>query len=262
VLVPDLTASVAEFEAAAETEPATGYLAEVYRSGVMYRADGQPVTLNDTSLGLTEGRILWHLARRMRPDVVVETGFGRGGSAAFFLAALAPWSGRLMSLDPAFRHWAGDTGITYIKTLGLSENHTLIEQPSELALANLVAQQSVPNLKLSYIDGSHHFDGTLVDFVYLDRMTEVGGIIAIDDAHCPAVRTVTSFITHNRNYQAHYATARLVLLTKTAADAREWCHFRPFHSSPKADWNIHEEPPDENTVPGATFEGVGSRLAG
>ena len=32
---------------------------------------------------------------------------------------------------------------------------------------------------LSYIDGSHHFDGALMDFMFLDKLTKVGGVIAI-----------------------------------------------------------------------------------
>jgi predicted O-methyltransferase YrrM len=241
------------FDAAAQTEPGERHLAEVYRTGVMYSVNNEPVMLNDTSLGLTEGRILWYLSRQFRPPVIIETGFGRGGSAAFFLTALSAWKGRLISIDPAFRSWAQDTGATYIDNLGFSGNHTLIEEPSELALANIISQKLVENLKLSYIDGSHHFDGTLIDFIYLDRLTEIGGIIAIDDAHAPAVRTLASYIAHNLPYQLHYATSRLVLCKKLAHLDREWCHFKPFQSSPKTDWDVHDARPDATAVPGATF---------
>jgi hypothetical protein len=242
-----------EFEAVAETSPGERNLAEVYRTGVMYVSNGTPVMLNDTSLGFTEGRVLWHLARQLRPEIIIETGFGRGGSAAFFLTALDHWNGRLISIDPAFRHWSQDTGTTYIANLGFTDRHELIEKPSELALAEFVASGKITGLRLSYIDGSHHFDGTLIDFIYLDRLTEVGGIIAIDDAHAPAVRTVASFIAWNLPYQLHYATPRLVLCKKTAPLNREWNHFKPFHSSPNSDWDVHTTPPDAATVPGATF---------
>jgi predicted O-methyltransferase YrrM len=242
-----------EFDAAAQANPGERQLAEVYRTGVMYSVNDEQVMLNDTSLGLTEGRILWHLSRQFRPQVIIETGFGRGGSAAFFLTALSPWKGRLISIDPAFKHWAQDIGPTYIDKLGFSGSHTLIEEPSELALAKIISQALVQNLKLSYIDGSHHFDGTLFDFMYLDKLTEPGGIIAIDDAHAPAVRTVASFIAHNLPYQLHYATSRLVLCKKLTHLERDWCHFKPFQSSPKSDWDVHDARPDAAAVPGATF---------
>jgi len=113
--------------------------------------DGDEVAyLNDTSLGLTEGQILWHIARNLKPDVVIETGFGRGGSAAFLLAAVRPWEGRVISIDPAFRHWAGETGRKYLESLNLLNFHTLLEQPSELALADIV-REGKTRLKLAYI---------------------------------------------------------------------------------------------------------------
>lgn len=243
---------ISEFESAARGEEPTGRLQRAYQTGVMFEDRAEKIELNNTSLGLTEGRILWYLARKLRPETIVETGFGRGGSAAFLLAALHPWGGKVRSIDPAFRHWAGDTGSKYLRALGLGDNHILVEEHSELALADYVRQGDL-SLKLSYVDGSHHFDGTLFDFMYLDRLTEVGGIVAIDDAHAPAVRTVASFVAHNLPYKLHYATARLVLCTKLATTERDWCHFKPFLSSPKADWDVHGERPDAAMVPNATF---------
>jgi len=216
-------------------------------------ADGEHVSrLDNTSLDFTQGCILWNLARAARANVIIETGFGRGGSAAFLLSAVKPWNGRVISIDPAFRHWAGDNGQKYLKSLGLDEGHTLIEEPSEFALADIVRTGNV-SLKLSYIDGSHHFDGTLIDFMFLDRMTEVGGIIAIDDAHAPAVRTVASFVANNLPYQLDYPLKRLVLCRKLAQVEREWSHFKPFTSSTRADWDGHTDDPTPGEVPGATF---------
>jgi predicted O-methyltransferase YrrM len=243
---------VAKFDEAARHEESVHRLAEVYRTGIMFSADNESVRLNDTSLGLTEGRILWYLARALRPDTIIETGFGRGGSAAFLLAAMKPWEGRLISIDPAFRNWAGETGRNYLAELGLADQHVLIEEPSELTLADIVRRDDV-SLKLSYVDGSHLFDGTLIDFIYLDRLTQVGGVIAIDDAHAPAVRTVASFVAHNLPYKLYYATQRLVLCTKLGTNEREWCHFKPFVSSLNIDWDVHVDRPTDAAVPNATF---------
>ena len=252
-MLPSTEELTAEILAASQEELPTKQLLDVYRTGIMYSMNGERALLDETSSGLTEGRILWHLARSSRPDLIVETGFGRGGSAAFLLAAVAPWNGRVISIDPAFRHWASDTGLHYLEALGVAGRHKLVEKPSEFALAELASNSATERLKVSYIDGSHHFDGTLIDFMYLDRLTEVGGVIAIDDAHAPAVRTVASFVANNLPYQLHYATPRLVLCTKSAEIEREWCHFKPFQSSENSDWNIHVGRPELKTVPGATF---------
>lgn len=241
------------FRTSAETDPHDAHLLKVYDTGVMYTADGNETRLNETSLGLPEGLVLWYLARQLRPEIVVETGFGRGGSAAFLLTALAPWNGRVISVDPAFRHWAGLTGLEYIASLGASDRHRVVEEASEFALPDMIKSQTIADLKLSYVDGSHHFDGTLFDFMFLDKVTPVGGVIGIDDAHAPAVRTVTSFVANNLPYRIHYATPRLVLCQKIGDGDREWDHFRPFYSSDRRDWDVHPEPPTGQDIPNATF---------
>ena len=187
-----------------------------------------------------------------RPTTVIETGFGRGASAAFFLSALSPWQGKVISIDP-FWHWAGKTGTNYIQQLGLAENHVLLEIPSEIALPMQLVQKSAEKLKIAYIDGSHHFDGTLLDFIYFDRMLEIGGVIAIDDAPAPAVRTVASFVANNLPYKLHYATMQLVICQKVAKTERDWYHFRPFTCSPRLDWSFHDKLPGLDVVPNATF---------
>jgi predicted O-methyltransferase YrrM len=252
-MLPGRDELASKFSAAAESEEIVRLVLDTYRTGIMLDDGQRKETLNESCIGQVEGMILWNLARQLRPELIIETGFGRGTSAAFFLSAMAPWNGKLISIDPAFRHWAGDIGSSYIKRLGGSGRHEIVERPSEVVLAMMLEQAPSRSLKLSYVDGSHHFDGALMDFVYLDRMTEVGGVIGIDDAHAPAMRTLASFIANNLPYRLHYATQRLVLCQKSATTDREWCHFRPFRSSPNADWQVHEERPDDATVPHATY---------
>ena len=148
-----------EFQTAAETEPAARYILGVYQTGIMFATGGESVALDESCTPMQQGQMLWHLTRSLRPDTIIETGVGKGTSAAFFLSALAPWNGTLTSIDPAFRHWAGDIGRTFIERVGGGDRHRLLEQPSDLALALMLSEEYAPNLRLSHIDGSHHFDG-------------------------------------------------------------------------------------------------------
>jgi predicted O-methyltransferase YrrM len=244
----------AAFDAAAATNEAARRINEVYRTNVMFRIPGRTTRLNPSCTYPDEGRILWYLVNKLRPSTVVEVGFGFGSSAAFMLAGLAPHDGKLISID-ASRTWTGGNGEIYIDHLKLARYHTLIEGRSDIVLPDFIARKKIPApLKLSFIDGSHLFEDALMDFVFLDRMAEIGGIIALDDASAPALRTVASYIAHNYPYKLHYATSRLLLCQKLdTLDKRQWCHFKPFQCSTRTDWDVHTTPPDPATVPGATF---------
>ncbi len=256
--VPEQKERAKLFDAAARTEDALGQISEVYRTGVMFRRNEQDIKLDLACTPLDEGRTMWYVIRHFRPSCVVEVGFGRGTSAAFILGALAPWQGRLISVDPFFRSWTENDGFDYLKRFGFSSNHVLLEQRSDIALPNLLAGQ-IPqeSLSFSFIDGSHFFDDALIDFMYSDRMTMLGGIIAMDDAGAPALRTLASYIAHNLPYKLRYATKRLLLCQKLGdRTARKWFHFRPFRCSQRMDFDSHTDRPDANTVPNATFSEV------
>jgi predicted O-methyltransferase YrrM len=251
--LPSSSEVAAAFLDAAHWEDSTAHLSNVYRTGVIFDVDGHREEINESCTQQSEGQILWYITRQLRPTLIIETGFGRGASAAFFLSALSPWHGKLISIDPYFRGWAGETGRTFVRQLGLEQNHVLLEVPSEIALPMHVAKKPAEKIKFAYIDGCHHFDSALIDFIYFDRMLEIGGVIGFDDAPAPAVWTVTSFIANNFPYRLHYATRRLVLCQKVAENNREWTHFRPFTASSKSDWALHQELPDQDVVPNATF---------
>jgi hypothetical protein len=53
----------------------------------------------------------------------------------------------------------------------------------------------------AFIDGWHTFDYTLLDFWYLDKMLEVGGVIGFDDCGFPAVLKVIQFLQSHRKYE-------------------------------------------------------------
>jgi len=107
---------------------------------------------------------------------------------------------------PAARHliidpyqttdWSGK-GITTLRRIGV-ENFQLLEQPSEVALPNLLATGQ--RFEFAFIDGCHTFDHTLLDFFYLNRMLKVKGVVVFDDVCMPAVRRCVRYIA---NYPAY-----------------------------------------------------------
>ena len=57
-----------------------------------------------------------------------------------------------------------------------------------LALPQLVGDRQT--IQFAYIDGWHTFDYTLLDFFYVDKMLDPGGVVAFNDCALPSVRRV------------------------------------------------------------------------
>ena len=117
----------------------------------------------------------------------IEIGCAYGISSIFICLALSEINGSNFShtiLDPyQYRDdkWCG-IGMENIKRSGFSDNVQLLEKGSELALPELLANNQ--SYRFGFIDGWHTFDHCLMDFFYINKMLEVGGVICFDDAHC------------------------------------------------------------------------------
>ena len=135
-----------------------------------------------------------------RPNLVVEVGLAQGASSLSILTALEEigGGGRLISIDPLQREDYGEQGVVNIERAGLSHRHEWIGELDYLALPRLLA--SGTKVDFGYIDGWHTFDYTLLDFWYLDKMTEVGGHLAFNDCGWRAVQKAIGFLMTHRKY--------------------------------------------------------------
>jgi hypothetical protein len=85
----------------------------------------------------------------------------------------------------------------------------LSEQVSELALPGLL--QSGVTVQFALIDGYHTFDQALVDFSYVDRLLEHGGIVVFDDAQMPAIDRVVRYVSNYPIYRLYESAPRVPL---------------------------------------------------
>jgi hypothetical protein len=128
------------------------------------------------------------------PTVTLEVGLAHGISALFICDALNVRNGtQHIVIDPNQHRdsWDG-TGIANLRRAGYGDIVRLIEAPSYRALAEL--EGSGQRIDFAFIDGWHTFDFALVDFFFIDRMLNVGGVVAFDDADWPAIRKVCRFV--------------------------------------------------------------------
>jgi predicted O-methyltransferase YrrM len=183
--------------------------------------------------------LLFYLTRKIMPLVTLETGFGYGMSACFMLSGhkINNIGSVHVSIDPHFRGWTNGVGTFTLKRLGLSDSHHLIEKPSGHVLPRLKLPKESKKLQLSFIDGNHLFDFALVDFFYIDQLTQHEGLIVFDDVSTPALTTLVNFIAANRpDYRLFWPNSRTVICQKIDEDRRSWDHYRPFEVSMGHDW--------------------------
>jgi predicted O-methyltransferase YrrM len=176
------------------TENLPDLLREIFTKKQVFDFAGAPHPLG-SNVSESEALDLYSAVRAIRPERSLEIGLAHGVSALAILAALAAnGSGHHYVIDP-FQHNYGYCGKTMIKRAGFSSLHTFFERFPEEVIPQL------PKLRFAFIDSSHLFDFTLMEFVLIDKKLEIGGVIAFHDLWMPSIRSVVRFILANRAYK-------------------------------------------------------------
>ena len=161
--------------------------------------DGRERPLH-SDLPAAEGALLQHWLGEHPPVRLLEIGLAYGISTQFICDAVADRTiDYYHVIDP---HQAGQwhgAGIFNLERAGYRQLITLYEELSELCLPDLLRQGM--SYDFAFVDGWHSFDQTLVEFFYINRMLEVGGIVVFDDVHLPALQKLLSYIATYRCYE-------------------------------------------------------------
>jgi len=175
-------------------------LQEILTTGQIRCRDGSTVPC-DVSISGDEGAALQRIIRDLKPKVTLEIGLARGVSAAFICEALKEVGGtRHIVIDPAPVDGWNDVGLYTIERAGYSSLIEFHNEPAHQVLPRLERQGE--RVGVALIDGWHTFDYVLVDFFYVDRILNVGGVVMFDDAlSYPAIRKVTRYIATHRRYE-------------------------------------------------------------
>jgi predicted O-methyltransferase YrrM len=147
-----------------------------------------------------EGRLLQRVIADIKPRTTLEIGCAYGVSTLYICEALTSLDqpARHIVLDPfQSTQWRG-IGVKNAREAGFGDLLDFREQRSELALPQLV-QEGV-TIQFALIDGWHTFDQVMVEFYYLNRMLETGGVLVFDDADR---RSVNRAIRHALTYPAY-----------------------------------------------------------
>ena len=155
-----------------------------------------PVAEVESGITSVEAQVLSGLLGRERPEATAEIGCANGGSTEVIAQALEQnGKGHHFAVDPFQADYWKSAGKIRLSAANLSHRVTFHDQYPERVFHTL------PELDFVFIDGSHLFDFTIMDFVVSDRQLKVGGIMAFHDTWMPSVRSVLRFILLNRSYE-------------------------------------------------------------
>lgn len=163
---------------------------EDFGAGPDDRATGDGPTWQESTVGAVTrrsssqprwGRLLYHLARELRPRVAIELGTCVGISAGYLGAGLeVGGGGRLITLEGG-RAVADQAGSTLLH-LGLADRVEVVVGPFGETLP-AVLERSSGSVDFVYIDGHHRRDATLEYMEQVLPHLDDVAVLAFDDIH-------------------------------------------------------------------------------
>jgi predicted O-methyltransferase YrrM len=172
-------------------------LLDVLDSGVVVNSDGVETPLLG-NVSLTDAERLYEVVRALRPEVTLELGFAHGISSLAIVQALEDnGRGTHHVVDPFENRVFGGVGLTNLARAGLRDRVVFHESYAEEVVPSL------PRASFAFIDSSHLFDLTLMDFILVDKRLDIGGIIGFHDLWLPGLVKALRYIVTNRKYRVH-----------------------------------------------------------
>jgi predicted O-methyltransferase YrrM len=162
-----------------------------------------------SAITVDEGLFIQDIIRRIVPQFSLEVGCAYGISSLFICQALKDVGAkRHIIIDPfqmGCNHTGSDAGyegigLANLDTAGFSDLITFYAELSYRRLPRLESEGH--RLDFAFIDGMHTFDYALVDFFYIDKMLNIGGVVIFDDLWLPSIRKLCRFILRNLPYSA------------------------------------------------------------
>jgi predicted O-methyltransferase YrrM len=170
-------------------------LTDSMATGEAVDATGNAVGYRD-HIELPDARRLYQIVRKLKPEHSIEIGLGMGASALAIAQALEDnGTGTHHVIDP-FQDDYDNVGLASLERAGLMPRVDFHRAFPEAAVPTL------PMATFAFIDGSHIFDLTILDFVVVDKRLAVGGVVAFDDSGLIDVQKALRYIVLNRSYTA------------------------------------------------------------
>jgi len=187
-------------------------LTDALRSGRVRTPRGESALHSNVSLD--EALELYNAVRRIKPLVSAEVGFAQGISTLAILKALEDNGQGVHHVMDPFQSRYENAGLAMVEAAGLKHRLHFYEKEAEHVVPSL------PRLQFGFIDASHLFDLTLVEFVLMDKKLDVGGVVGLHDLWMPSLQRVYRYIMANRAYRQFIVAPRTASLPSPRTEAR------------------------------------------
>lgn len=183
-------------------------LLDMLDSGIMTDSDGNETPLH-SNVSLEDAQRLHNLVRTRQPEITLALGMAQGTSTLAIAQALED-NGRGIhhAVDPFENSSYHGVGVSNVELAGLGDRVGLHE-----AFAEEVGP-SLPRISFAFIDSSHIFDLTLMDFILVDKRLDIGGVVGFHDLWLRGLVKAVRYIITNRDYRAYHDVPRRPAPTK------------------------------------------------
>lgn len=206
--------------------------------------DGESVDIDAYAVTAPAAELLERVSRIVQADTILEIGIASG------LSTLSISRGRLAggpmreksyhAIDPNQSRYR-NIGILAFQRAGIEPLIEYHDDESLLALPRLLERNT--RLQFAFVDGKHQLDHVMMELLFIDRMLDVGGVLAIHDMWMPGLQHALSYWLTNRAYEAVTLKGERIVAEPCVSENRQcgepdrW--LRHFNESiePYVDWS-------------------------
>ena len=180
--------------------------------------EGKDVELID-GIPIEEVEMIYEVMSEYKPKSSLEIGLCHGISSMAICDNLKESNGVNHIIDPGLR--INKYGINNLEKAGLKDNFIHYDDVSEVVLPKLLQD----DLKVDFVfmDGWLTLDHLMLDFFYIDKILNIGGIVMFDNCEMSSVKEAFNYFSQYPSY--HELTSYLYrcrYLIKESGDKRNW----------------------------------------
>jgi len=222
-ILTDLASPAAWSKIAHEARNDTPQLDEVFsmiERREVIDTNGKNVKLKDGDITLEQAELLFYLIHEIKPILSVEMGFANGLAASVMTTAhmLNGLNGGHVPIEDQAKLVNDGIGHHTMERLELT-GYQIMEHEPALVLPQMLLQQLNQGLKLVYFNGARTFEEQMMEYYYMNRLLNEGGVLAINTANA-ARRELVDFIRRDRHdYAIRALSCGITLVQKPAVTA-------------------------------------------